>query len=138
MIYRLLAMTFGRPVMVNKSYSTPVPSLIDDEYLRMEGDGTQPQSVPSRMGLFVSSCRLFEILSDILSSFYADNPNAPLESESELCVQQMVLDLLGFNRRLDSFITSIPDYLKTAHSSQVVVSDKDSCINLQQQVLYCR
>jgi len=129
-------MTFGRPVMVSKSYSTPVPSLIDDEYLRMEGDGTQPQNVPSRMGLFVSSCRLFEILSDILSLFYADSQNTPLESE--LCVQQMVLDLLGFNRRLDSFITSIPDYLKTAHSSQVVVSDKDSCINLQQQVLYCR
>ena len=129
-------MTFGRPVMVSKSYSTPVPSLIDDEYLRMEGDGTQPQNIPSRMGLFVSSCRLFEILSDILSLFYADSQSTPLESE--LCVQQMVLDLLGFNRRLDSFITSIPDYLKTAHSSQVVVSDKDSCINLQQQVLYCR
>lgn len=129
-------MTFGRPVMVGKPYSTPVPSLIDDEYLRVEGDGTQPLGVPSRLGLFVSSCKLFEILVDILSSFYAGSSSTTHESGP--CVQDMVLDVLSFNRRLDSFITSIPDYLKTTRSLQIAISERNSYINLQQQVLYCR
>ncbi len=129
-------MTFGRPVMVNDSYNTPVPSLIDDEYLCMDGKGTQPLGVFSRMGLFVSSCKLFEILSDILSSFYAGSQFPNLESE--LCLQKMVQDALKFNRRLDCFITSIPEYLKTTRSLQAAASDKKNYITLQQQVLYCR
>jgi hypothetical protein len=129
-------MTFGRPAMLNRSYNTVVPSLIDDVYLREEGEGVQPQHMPSRMGLFVFSCRLFEILDDILSSFYAGDPSTHPISESRL--QNMVLEVLSFNRRLDSFFTSTPDYLKTTRSSQVVISERNSYINLQQQVLYCR
>jgi hypothetical protein len=130
-------MTFGRPAMVNKSYSTPLPSLIDDEYLRIDSDGAQPKEANSRMGLFVYSCKLFEILDDILSTFYSvDAASADTVSESRL--QDMVSEVLSFNRRLDSFITSLPDYLKTAQSSQVVMSEKNSWKNLQQQVLYCR
>lgn len=101
-IYRLLAMTFGRPVMVNKSYNTPVPFLIDDEYLRSEGEGTQPSQVPSHLGLFVSSCKLFEILADILSTFYASDRSTRLDRESKSCVEDMISNVLNFNRRLDS------------------------------------
>lgn len=133
---RLLAMTFGRPTMVNSTDGTPVPSLIDDEYLRMDGEGIQPKAVNSRMGLFVYSCRLFEILNDILSSFYSVADSTDPVSESRL--QDMVSEVLSFNRRLDNFITSLPDYLKTAQSSQVVISERNNSTNLQQQVLYCR
>lgn len=129
-------MTFGRPTMVNSTDGTPVPSLIDDEYLRMDGEGIQPKAVNSRMGLFVYSCRLFEILNDILSSFYSVADSTDPVSESRL--QDMVSEVLSFNRRLDNFITSLPDYLKTAQSSQVVISERNNSTNLQQQVLYCR
>ncbi|KAL6898439.1 fungal-specific transcription factor domain-containing protein [Trichoderma evansii] len=133
---KLLAMTFGRPTMVNTSYGTPVPSLIDDEYLRTDGEGIQPKGVNSQMSLFVYSCRLFEILNDILSSFYAVDAAADPVPQSRL--QDMVSEVLSFNRRLDDFIISLPGYLKTAQSSQVVISEKNSYTNLQQQVLYCR
>ncbi|KAK1239806.1 hypothetical protein MKX08_007248 [Trichoderma sp. CBMAI-0020] len=133
---RLLAMTFGRPTMVNRSYSTPMPSLIDDEYLRTDGDGIQPDGTNSRMGLFVYSCKLFEILDDILSTFYS--VSASVDSVSESRLQDMVSEVLSFNRRLDNFITSLPDYLKTAQSSQVFMTERNSWKNLQQQVLYCR
>lgn len=133
---RLLAMTFGRPTMVNRSYGTPMPSLIDDEYLRTDGDGVQPKGANSRMGLFVYSCKLFEILDDILSTFYSADTSADHVSESRL--QDMVSEVLSFNRRLDNFITSLPDYLKTAQSSQVFMTERNSWTNLQQQVLYCR
>lgn len=129
-------MTFGRPTMVNGSYGTPMPSLIDDEYLCTDGEGIQPKGVNSRMGLFVYSCRLFEILKDILSSFYAVDASSEPIGESRL--HSMVSEVLNFNRRLDDFITSLPNYLKTAKSSPVNMSERNSCTNLQQQVLYCR
>lgn len=129
-------MTFGRPLMVNKSNSTPIPSPIDDDYLQKIGEGIQPTSVPSRLGLFVYSCRLFEILADILSSFYADGTNG--HEDSSQSIQDMVLEVLKFNRRLDSFVESIPDYLRTDRSVELTFNEKNSYINLQQQVLYCR
>lgn len=136
MAYRLLAMTFGRPTMVNKSFSTPVPAQIDDEYLQKDGSGTQPPSSPSRLGLFVFSCKLFEILADILSTSYAGRTST--DSHSESSVQDLISDVLSFNRRLDDFIVSLPGYLNTTRSVQVSVNEKNSHINLQQQVLYCR
>lgn len=129
-------MTFGRPLMVNKSYNTPVPSLIDDDYLQRIGEGIQPLSVPSRLGLFVYSCRLFEILADILSCFYADSTNG--RNESKTSIQDMIVDVLKFNRRLDTFTDSIPEYLCTDRSIELTLNEKNSYINLQQQVLYCR
>lgn len=133
-------MTFGRPTMLSKSWSVPVPSLIDDEYLRVEGDGVQPPDVPSRLGLFVSSCRLFELLDEILSSFYAEDSGTglPKQLESESRAREMIVDVLNFNRRLDKFIDSIPEYLHTADSSRMITSESNSCRSLQQQVLYCR
>ncbi|KAH7121718.1 fungal-specific transcription factor domain-containing protein [Dactylonectria macrodidyma] len=133
---RLLAMTFGRPFMIGASYSTPIPSMIDDEHLQETGAGIQPPDVPSRMGLFVSSCRLFEIVADILSSFYARNDDSKLNTGA--CVQEMFADVLDFNRRLDEFSASIPDYLKVSRNSRPIPSDNPGHINLQQQVLYCR
>ena len=140
MINRLLAMTFGRPTMLSKSRNVPVPSLIDDEYLCVQGEGFQPPDVPSRLGLFVSSCKLFEILHEILSDFYAEDSGIglPKQLESKPHAREIVVDILKFNRRLDEFIDSIPEYLRATGSSHVVVSEKNSCVNLQQQVLYCR
>lgn len=129
-------MTFGRPVMVDRSNRTPLPSLIDDEYLSTEGEGSQPMSVQPQMGLFVSSCELFDILNDILSTFYANDVCADTDSEPDM--QDMVLEVLGFNRRLDSFITSIPDYLKATNTCDVASMRIYNSTSLQQQVLYCR
>lgn len=131
-----MAMTFGRPLMVRDSYNTRIPSLIDDEYLQETGIGTQPTNIPSRMGLFVSSCKLFEILSDILSSFYVGKDD--LDSKNDARMQELATDVLNFNRRLDQFSASIPGYLKTTQRPWVFKSPTEGYINLQQQVLYCR
>ena len=120
--------------MINKTYSTPIPSMIDDEHLSTMSEGSQPPGIPSRLGSFASSCKLFEILADILSSFYSGIH----DTDAEPSVPDMISEVLTYNRRLDSFIASIPEYLKTKHSPVVVVSEKNTCTNLQQQVLYCR
>jgi hypothetical protein len=138
---RLVAMTFGRPIMISRPGNVPVPSLIDDEYLSDNGeDGAQPADVPSRLGLFISSCKLFELLADILECFYVDNSETGIARnlESKTRGKDMLADALDFNRRLDKFAESIPEYLQTSEISELLISEQNSCGSLQQQVLYCR
>lgn len=129
-------MTFGRPFMVGDSYTTRFPSMIDEEYLQETGVGRQPPQAPSRMGLFVGSCNLFEILRDILTAFYLGNGLSKRDNDGT--IQEIIEDVLNFNRRLDAFSSSLPDYLKAPNSSRPPAAERDNYINLQQQVLYCR
>lgn len=134
-------MTFGRPTLIARKWKVPVPILIDDEYLRSDGvEGAQPPDTPSKMGLFVYSCALFELLAEILESFYVDDCEATSTNPSIPAIpdENMIASALDFNRRLDKFADSIPIYLRTCETSQIVVSDRDNHVNLQQQVLYCR
>lgn len=127
--------------MISRRWNVPIPLLIDDEYLRDDGsEGTQPTDVPSRMGVFVYSSKLFELLAEILESFYMDESGAPLTkpAEVERPDKDLIARTLEFNRRLEKFADSIPEYLRTAEISQIIVSDRNSYISLQQQVLYCR
>ena len=137
---RLSAMTFGRPTMLSRSCSVPIPLLIDDEYLSDQKEGNQPPDIPSRLGLFVSSCKLFEILHEILVSFYAEDAGTSTskQTDSNTVAQAMIADVLRHNRSLAMFEDSIPDYLRTTGSSYIIISEESRCVNLQQQVLYCR
>ncbi|KAM0719397.1 hypothetical protein Q7P37_005302 [Cladosporium fusiforme] len=137
---RLLAMTFGRPTMLSQSWDVPVPALIDDEYLSNVSQGVQPEGKPSVMGLFVSSCSLFDLLEEILNSFYSGEPFPDLskqEKASEMA-KAFIAPVLQYNRRLDKFIDSVPDYLKLADYAEGVKLNNNNSVLLQQQVLYCR
>ena len=126
--------------MLSNSWNVPVPLLVDDEYLSVQGEGEQPPEIPSRLGLFVSSCRLFEILHEILLKFYAEDSgirNAQ-HPEPDAYAREIIGDVLNYNRRLDMFRESIPAYLRTTGTSHITISEKNSCVHLQQQVLYCR
>jgi hypothetical protein len=136
---RLLAMTFGRPTMLSTSWDVPVPALIDDEYLNNATEGVQPAGKPSVMGLFISSCNLFELLEEILKSFYSGEPFPDLskqETASEMA-KAFIAPVLQYNRRLDKFIDSVPDYLKLTEYGDGMKFSNNS-VTLQQQVLYCR
>jgi hypothetical protein len=127
-------MTFGRPFMVARTGTTPVPSLIDDEYLLTDGEGQQPSETPSRMGLCAYSSKLFEILADVLSTFYAFDPR-PLSPSKEY-LQGIVHQALEFDRRLDRFSDTIPVYLHPFSENDA--RSRDNVVHLQQQVLSCR
>lgn len=127
-------MTFGRPLMIHTSYTTPVPLLIDDKYLSSKDEGIQPTRLHSKMGLFVYSCGLFEILADILTSFYT--PRRSSDAQSNASIQRTVLKVMDFSNRLDAFSASVPDYLKPTHS--VDRPQRTGSSTLQQQVLHCR
>jgi hypothetical protein len=133
-------MTFGRPTMISKQWNVQAPAMIDDEYLLMDGEGFQPTDVPSRMGLFVYSSKLFEILDEILSTFYTEDVVkwSSKQDDSETRSQRMLMDVLGFNRRLDKFIASIPKYLQPTVASHPPNQQKENYIKIQEKVLYCR
>lgn len=136
---RLLAMTFGRPTMLSQSWTVPTPKLIDDEYLSDTIENEQPAGIPSNLGLFVSSCRLFELLEEILRSFYSGDPTPDLskhETASSMA-KSLIEPVLQYNRRLDDFLASVPPYLRISDTADVLAFNNNS-LELQKQVLYCR
>ncbi|KAG5927750.1 hypothetical protein E4U42_001837 [Claviceps africana] len=135
---RLLSMTFGRPTMIHGTNSVPLPLNMDDEYLRVDGVGAQPQDAPSYLSLFVNSCVLLEILQDVLHFVTTCEPGTEPTSE-EACLApspRMVGQVLELNRRLDHFSKTLPSYLRMSESEIGNVP----CPNegLQKNVMYCR
>lgn len=131
---RLLSMTFGRPSMIEKQIDVPVPALIDDEYLRDKGTGVQSVGVPSKLGLFVSSSPLLELLEEILERFYRHSASSKGQSSSP-DTTDLVTPILVLNRKLDEFAETIPDYLRDTGSTPGKTEDH---VHLQRQVLYSR
>lgn len=126
--------------MLATSRKVPIPLLIDDENLSAHGYGKQPPNIPSRLGLFVSTCHLFEILHEILSNFYASDQNIEAQKlkDSDNHIGLMLADVSNYNRRLEKFHNAIPAYLNATRTPSNTGPEKHSCLNLQQQVLYCR
>src|ERR1700712_920371 len=104
-------MTFGRPVMIADAGRMPLPDVVDDGYVDDEGF-RQPTNVTSFMMLFVQSCRLFDILRDVLQVQSA-------EATTSLQVEDLVVQTLKTNRRLETFFESVPPVLRD-HSTTVV------------------
>lgn len=121
--------------MIFASFTTKLPSMIDDEYLLMEGEGTQPPTKPTVMGLCVYSCGLFEILADILVSFYSPKSCSNLVSPEKQHV--MLTQVLSFNSRLDRFHAGVPKRLKIDSKTVAPVPGEES-LSLQREVLYRR
>lgn len=136
---RLLAMTFGRPSMIGRTTDVPIPDLIDDEYLGDRGPGSQPGSINSRLGLFVSSSRLFDLLEEILELFYRDSSGVVSHRQVQGVTRtaELLTPVLDLNRRLDHFVEGVPDYLQIPARPAAVATHEDH-VHLQQQVLYCR
>lgn len=138
---RLLSMTFGRPTMISKNWNTPLPSLIDDEFLSAnENYSFQPSNKPSKLGLLTYSSILFTILDDILLLFYADNQtiDMPTDDNRDHRLREMLSSIVELNRRLDDFVSSVPEYLKSPFLVLYESSMPDQSVQIQQQVLYCR
>lgn len=138
-ICRLLAMTFGRPSMIGRATDVPIPDLIDDEYLGDRSMGTQPANIYSRLGLFVSSCRLFDLLEEILELFYRDSTGVVSHRQLNGATRtaELLTPVLDLNRRLDQFVEGVPDYLQVPARPSAAATHDDH-VHLQQQVLYCR
>jgi hypothetical protein len=126
-------------MMTSGSPEVPKPLIIDDEYLAVEGEGRQPDGCPSRLALFVSSSRLYDILDEILARLYQKRRDQQAVPASDSSLQQPLATILALNTRLESFLDSIPEYLQsTSPAMSPFTMETAGHIRLQQQILQCR
>lgn len=132
-------MTFGRATITSGEESIPKPMVIDDEYLNEEQDAIQPADKVPRLGLFVWSLKLYDILYEILATLYNKGP----EKSALRCRDgenwNLLSDVLTLNQRLDEFQEQLPEYLRpqTQSMSPPNLQNADH-EKLQRQVLHCR
>ncbi|KAJ5100107.1 hypothetical protein N7532_007108 [Penicillium argentinense] len=71
---RVISMTFGRPAMISKTSSgaVPLPVNVDDEFVPVDltSEPAQPPQHPSIMAFYAKTLELYEIMNDVLLSFY--------------------------------------------------------------------
>ena len=133
-------MTFGRPTMITNTDDVPLPAMIDDEYLsKSSKESLQPPNKPSRLGMFVYSCKLFDLLKEMLNFVSSKEVIAAIRRESKIDQSdrgEVVAQVLNLTRKLDQFSESVPPYLRI--SSESSMESTESHVQLQQRVLYCR
>lgn len=129
-------MTFGRPPMVSDNSRVPLPAVVDDEYLQDQGEGHQPADEPSQLGMFVSSCQLFELLQEVLRLLLEND--TPMTSETHSRNHGLLMSILDLNNRLDQFSARIPLYLQFSEDTSPGPSVVDGHVQLQRRVLQCR
>lgn len=133
-------MSFGRPAMIPPQSEVPLPLDIDDEYLLAEGGGTQPLEVPSKLGMFVYSIRLYDILGDILSTVYTSGVSSPVPSVDikQRMTQSYIHHMIHLNRKLDDFTESLPRHLMVPKDPTPSGTRPDPGGTFQARVLHCR
>ncbi|EGW35558.1 uncharacterized protein SPAPADRAFT_53773 [Spathaspora passalidarum NRRL Y-27907] len=100
---RIVSMTMGRPLMVTQdNESGELPLCVDDEYIK--DDAILPMKTPSKIGFFIQTIKLYNILADILKQVY------PNEIQDD--VVQLLLNIFNFENRLNEFRANLPEYLQ--------------------------
>ncbi|KAH6961755.1 fungal-specific transcription factor domain-containing protein [Ilyonectria sp. MPI-CAGE-AT-0026] len=136
---RLICTTFRRPAMLSNSSSVPLPLMVDDEYLLEDGEGTQPVTSQCRIGSFVYTVQLLDILKEVLHSFYAEDgeTQAPTTGKHEQRPMPDLHEMLRLNSKLDRFLEDLPTNLRMQNvpwNSEALTGNP----LLQARVLYCR
>jgi hypothetical protein len=142
---RILSMTLGQPLMIGRaiSESVPLPACIDEAYLSSDPgrEGVQPSNVPSNMEFFRLTLKLYNILEDILSTFYPSGVSDQLTYRKDYCISEEThyLDLnaiLRIDKLLSEWMASIPPHLVSR--PPVIDSDVDEGFLRQANVLKLR
>jgi len=148
---KMQSMTFGRPAMLGKS-KVESPQLIDDKYLQNTStDGSlQPPGVESQLAFFTQCIKLFDILSDVLSTIYPyDDDDTASQNPPRTRItggSQQFQDIMRLSAELDRFENGIPHFLRPINSPNTdmsVANDNEASrrtaiFSLQANVLNCR
>ncbi|KAF2772652.1 hypothetical protein EJ03DRAFT_189480 [Teratosphaeria nubilosa] len=134
---RLLAMTFGRPTMIAIADTTPLPSIIDDEELEGQIIKRDPGQI-SHLAMFVHSCRVFDVLADVLQHLYTRDEPSEDSTYPDIIktIEERLIEVVKFNGRLKAIAENFPEELQSP--GRLPITYKHTSLNLQQQVLFCR
>lgn len=144
---RVLSMTYGRPCMIGPRTARPVPlPLSMDDELLSQGSVQQRTSEaqqPSLTDFYVFSLRLYEILYDILLTFYFTDVQQ-CQSKDGLYDEYFgsssssggTWSVFELERRISSWENSVPDHLRIGNYRQDC--DKGAVVYRQAIILHQR
>ncbi|KAE8380074.1 fungal-specific transcription factor domain-containing protein [Aspergillus bertholletiae] len=125
---RVLSMTFGRPGMIPKwlSDSTPLPAMIDDEFLDSQTDSSaiRPDSQPAIMAFTVKTLELYEIMNDTLVELYMKT------GERGDRVRELTR-ILELDERLQTWKKSLPSQLQDCSTDHPIFQRQASITHLR-------
>ena len=127
--------------MISKPNDVALPLMIDDEYLSTTQEGQQPRDMPSRLGAFVFSRKLFELLGQVLDFLSSPALQNTTQAREQSQMSDILTQVLDLNRRLDSFTEGVPPYLRKSETTSPYApqpTSNENHIHLQQRVLHCR
>lgn len=119
--YRVLSLTYGRPLMIYPSLNQSrviLPLAIDDEHLSSSPGvpGCQPATSLSLTECYVQAVKLQDILGRVLATFYnrdIDNPEAVTRPMGTDRIRDSDLQmLLNVDASLSEWHKTLPSYLK--------------------------
>jgi hypothetical protein len=126
--------------MILSPSTVPLPMMIDDEYLLVDGEGHQPAGTVSYVGLFLASLKLFDIMSDVVAACYdlkqpgcLRDPNVPWWRTH--CLD----DILNLDTTLNDFLCSLPDNLRIQQNTSQPWTNQTTGMQWRQaKILQCR
>ncbi len=119
----------------------PLPLAIDDEYLSTTVEGCQPDRVPSRLTLVLSSMKLLEVLDDMRTMIMATKmKTAQAGPSSKEPTAPDPSEVLRINSLVDDILNDMPEHLRAdADYSSMRLSQEDiACFRMQGAVLRTR
>ena len=124
--------------MIKTPTDVPLPSMIDDEYLSTSTECQQPLGKPSHLGAFVYSCKLFELLGQVLDFLSSPLLQSTSQAKAVSQIGDVLFQVRELNRKLDTFSESVPQYLRKSDKTSLHTTAHDNHTHLQQRVLHCR
>ncbi len=141
---RVVSMTYGRPCMIGPkaALAVPLPLPIDEEYLSPDSRRGQPAKVPRTFSVefYVLSLKLYDIMHDILFSFYSVNGQAcqPADSKDLTFMDQGENSVFEIERRLSKWADSIPDHFRLHAGDTPRAGTAEATIRRQAVILHQR
>lgn len=124
---RMVAMTYGRPVMISveAAASVPMPIALDDEFIATDPRlGTfRREKGPMLIDFFIQTTLLYEIMGKILTWFYSKEDSGQgameaSESSTNFPTVASTSSLLELDQALWQWIANLPDHLRVSENSQ--------------------
>jgi Fungal specific transcription factor domain len=115
--FRILAMLFGRPLMIHDqdAYLVHLPIAQDDQYIMPTS--ILPSAQPSKMTFYIATCQLYRILGDILRELYSPRDDYRTMKEEEWLSK--VSSIMRFDKELKDWLSSVPTFLQWGSEEEV-------------------
>ena len=110
LMFSILAMLFGRPLMIHDqdAYLVHLPTVSDDQNILPTS--ILPSSQPSKMAFYIATCQLYRILGDILRELYSPRDDYRTMKEEEWLSK--VSSIMRFDKELKDWFAQVPEFLQ--------------------------